>query len=61
MSGPSIEYAIENGIATLTINQPAKMNAMTYDMWLAVPECIAKAEADRKTGPDEQDLQGGIV
>lgn len=47
MSGPSIEYASENGIATLTINQPAKMNAMTYDMWLAVPECIAKAEADR--------------
>ena len=47
MSGPSIEYAAEGGVATLTINQPAKLNAMTYDMWLAVPGCVAKAEADR--------------
>ncbi len=47
MSGPSIDYSSEGGAATLTINQPAKMNAMTYDMWLAVPECIARAGADR--------------
>lgn len=47
MSGPSIEYASEGGVATLTINQPAKMNAMTYDMWLAVPGCVAQAEADK--------------
>ncbi len=48
MSGPSIEYSSTGGVAILTINQPAKMNAMTYDMWLAVPECIARAEADRE-------------
>ena len=47
MSAPSIEYAAAGGVATLTINQPAKMNAMTYDMWLAVPGFIAQAEADK--------------
>ncbi len=47
MSEASIEYSSAGGVAVLTINQPAKMNAMTYDMWLAVPECIARAEADR--------------
>ena len=46
MSGPSIDYASANGAATLTINQPAKMNAMTYDMWCAMPGCIARAQAD---------------
>lgn len=42
----TVDYAVQNGAATLTINQPAKMNAMTYDMWLAVPGLIARAEAD---------------
>lgn len=46
MSEASVNYSSENGIATLTISQPAKMNAMTYDMWLSVPGHIAAAEAD---------------
>lgn len=48
MSGPSVDYSSEGGVATLTINQPAKMNAMTYDMWLSVPGAIAKADSDRE-------------
>ncbi|MBM3607424.1 MAG: enoyl-CoA hydratase [Alphaproteobacteria bacterium] len=47
MSEATVDYSAANGIATLTINQPAKMNAMTYDMWLAVPAHIARAGADR--------------
>ncbi len=46
MSEATVDYAVGNGVARLTINQPAKMNAMTYDMWLAVPGHIAQAEAD---------------
>lgn len=46
MNGPTIDYASADGVATLTINQPAKMNAMTYDMWGAMPECVGRAESD---------------
>jgi len=41
-----ILYAARNGIATLTISQPAKMNAMTYDMWLSLPGLVARAVGD---------------
>jgi len=46
MSPPGIDYAAREGAAILTLNQPSKHNAMTYDMWLAVPELVARAEAD---------------
>jgi enoyl-CoA hydratase/carnithine racemase len=43
---PSVRYASEGGIATLTIDQPSKMNAMTFEMWTSMPQLIARAEAD---------------
>lgn len=43
---PWVRYEAVDGVATLTIDQPARMNAMTLDMWLSVPELIARAEAD---------------
>ncbi len=46
MSAPQIRYETSAGIARLTIDQPAKFNAMTYDMWLAMPDLVAKADAD---------------
>ncbi len=47
MSEANILYNVIDGAAVLTLNQPAKLNAMTYDMWLSVPGLIAKAEEDR--------------
>jgi len=46
MSEPGIDYEAGKGVARLTINQPAKMNAMTFDMWSALPALIARAESD---------------
>ncbi|MGE3247244.1 MAG: enoyl-CoA hydratase [Beijerinckiaceae bacterium] len=46
MSEPTVDYGSANGIAVVTLNQPARLNAMTYDMWRAMPACIARAEAD---------------
>ena len=44
---PSVRYAVASGVATLTIDQPAKMNAMTFDMWSSVPGLVKQAEEDR--------------
>ncbi len=43
---PSIRYTAERGVARLTIDQPSKMNAMTFEMWASLPRLIAQAEAD---------------
>jgi enoyl-CoA hydratase/carnithine racemase len=43
---PSIRYSAQNGIASLIIDQPAKMNAMTFDMWSSLPELVDRAEND---------------
>jgi len=34
-------------VATVLFSNPEKMNAMTYDMWRAVPETLASLDADR--------------
>lgn len=47
MSEPRIDYLAKDGVATLTINQPAKMNALTFEMWTAIPGLVARAEEDR--------------
>lgn len=36
----------EGAIATVVFSNPARMNAMTLDMWLAVPKVIAELDAD---------------
>jgi enoyl-CoA hydratase/carnithine racemase len=46
LTHPSVRYDAANGVARLTIDQPAKMNAMTFDMWRSVPELIKRAEDD---------------
>src|SRR5262249_11797216 len=36
----------EGGIGWMIFNQPEKHNAVSYDMWIAVPRIIAAFEAD---------------
>lgn len=36
----------EDGIGWMVFNQPEKLNAVSYDMWLAVPAIIAAFESD---------------
>jgi enoyl-CoA hydratase/carnithine racemase len=43
---PSIRYAARDGIASLVIDQPGKMNAMTYEMWSSLPGLVERAERD---------------
>ncbi|MGL4291539.1 MAG: enoyl-CoA hydratase [Phreatobacter sp.] len=47
MDQASIHYEVAGGIARLTIDHQAKMNAMTFDMWSSVPALIKRAEDDR--------------
>lgn len=42
----SIELSISAGVASLVFQQPERMNALTFDMWQALPRQIARAEAD---------------
>ncbi|MEX0761774.1 MAG: enoyl-CoA hydratase [Dehalococcoidia bacterium] len=37
---------IENGVGWITFNQPQKRNAVSYDMWLAIPEIVNAFTAD---------------
>jgi enoyl-CoA hydratase/carnithine racemase len=37
---------VEDGVGWITFNQPEKRNAVSYDMWLAVPEIISAFTAD---------------
>jgi enoyl-CoA hydratase/carnithine racemase len=39
-------YEAGDGIARITINRPAKLNAMTGAMWAALPELVAQADSD---------------
>ena len=36
----------EGGIGWMIFNQPEKHNAVSYEMWLAVPKIMAAFEAD---------------
>ena len=39
-----VAVSVDDGIATLALRRPAKRNAVTYDMWLAIAEhCRALA------------------
>lgn len=48
MSTPGLLYAAEGALARITISQPAKMNAMAFHMWQALPDLVARAVADRE-------------
>jgi enoyl-CoA hydratase/carnithine racemase len=38
---------VEGAVATVLFSNPPKLNAMTYDMWRAVPKALAALDADR--------------
>lgn len=37
---------VENGVGWITFNQPQKRNAVSYDMWLAIPQIVDAFSAD---------------
>lgn len=45
MSG-RLEYAVEGTLARITLAQPERMNAMSFEMWSGLPALIGKAVAD---------------
>lgn len=44
MDYQSVEYAVENGIATLALNQPDTLNALTDDMLKELGDALKQAE-----------------
>ena len=40
----------EGGIGWMIFNQPEKHNAVSYDMWIAVPRIISAFAADHAAG-----------
>ncbi|HRJ44515.1 MAG TPA: enoyl-CoA hydratase-related protein, partial [Caldilineaceae bacterium] len=42
----TLPLTVQNGIATLQINRPAQRNAITLEMWRALPEITARLEQD---------------
>lgn len=42
----TIRYEATAGVARLTLDQPAKKNAMSFEMWSMLPDLVARAEAD---------------
>ncbi|WP_431857657.1 enoyl-CoA hydratase [Azospirillum sp.] len=46
MGTPSLHYHATGPVARLTIDNPARRNAMTLDMWAALPDLVRRAEAD---------------
>jgi enoyl-CoA hydratase len=45
-STPRLTLETRDGVATLTIDNPARMNALTAAMWGALPDLLASAVAD---------------
>ena len=41
-----LKTSIAGGVATVLFSNPPKMNAMSYDMWQAVPKVFAQLDAD---------------
>jgi enoyl-CoA hydratase/carnithine racemase len=46
MSEATIGYSAHGGVARIVLDQPAKLNAMSFDMWQALPTAIATALDD---------------
>jgi enoyl-CoA hydratase/carnithine racemase len=42
----TLRLEIEDAVATLTIDRPSKRNAMSYEMWSAIPGLLDKVAAD---------------
>jgi enoyl-CoA hydratase/carnithine racemase len=46
MSDGRVDYEVVGGMARLVLNQPKRLNAMSFDMWIALGQLVARAEAD---------------
>jgi enoyl-CoA hydratase/carnithine racemase len=46
MNTANLRLDIAGRVATLTIDRPAKRNAMSFEMWSALPGLLGKVEAD---------------
>ena len=46
MAQAGLGYGVANGLATIVIDQTSKLNAMNFDMWRALPDLAARADAD---------------
>lgn len=44
-----LQLATRDGVSTLTLNNPAKHNAMNFAMWQALPDLLQAAAEDRDT------------
>ncbi|HEX6352182.1 enoyl-CoA hydratase/isomerase family protein [Actinophytocola sp.] len=42
----TLRLEIEGAVAVLTIDRPQKRNAMSFEMWSAIPDLLGKVEAD---------------
>jgi enoyl-CoA hydratase len=49
MTSQFLQLNTNDGVSTLTLNNPAKHNAMNFAMWQALPDLLQKAAADRAT------------
>jgi enoyl-CoA hydratase/carnithine racemase len=49
MTSQFLQLSTNDGVSTLTLNNPAKHNAMNFAMWQALPELLQKAAEDRAT------------
>ncbi len=48
MGFKDIVYAVDNGIARITLNKPEKLNALSWGSWAELEQAIARADADDK-------------
>ncbi len=47
---PALRYQKQNQIATLSIDNPARLNAMTFEMWKSLPDFLEQAKSDPEVG-----------
>jgi len=46
--GPTVRYERDGKLARLTLANPSRRNAMTYGMWRAIPDLVARGDADKE-------------
>lgn len=44
MSAGAIRVAFDGAVCRIVLDQPSKMNAMSFDMWSALPDAVKRAE-----------------
>lgn len=49
MADSDLILSHDGSVSTLTINNPTRRNALTYEMWMALPGLISEAEAREDT------------